>query len=282
MNKLSTYSLVKLYLSVAMAVFTGCATLDGPVAGGSGGGPLLPRNLLSTEDEIALGGQISAEVEKQERVLGDPALQQYVREIGARIARNAPRQDVPYTFTVIDNPTTVNAFALPGGHMYIYTGLLKLCENEAELASVMGHEISHVAAYHHGESMTRQYRIDLVTGVLLGSNRNGAVQMAADFAKAAGSARYSKNQEREADTMGLDLLFRAGYKPEAMMLFMEKMMAQEQQQGGRGMMLFSSHPATSERVNNLRAMIAQYPLDLRINAQLNSERYASEVLKRLN
>lgn len=275
MRKISISTIFSISIAVAIAfAVSGCATVEG------GGGPRI--NLLSTQDEIALGTQLSAEVEKQERVLDNPAIQAYVQGIGARVSRNAPRQDVPYVFTVIDNPTTVNAFALPGGHMYVYTGLMKLCENEAELASVMAHEIAHVAGHHHGEAMTRQYGMELVMSVLLGENPRMGAQIVGQLIGTAGAMRYSRQHEYEADSMGVDLLFRSGYKPEAMVSFMEKMLANEG--GGRSGMLnqvLASHPETANRIENLRTLTMQYPLDDRLAAPVYAERYQSEVLSKL-
>lgn len=240
-------------------------------------------NILSTEQEIALGDKMSAEVLANEKVLDDPAMQGYIKEIGARLARTSPRQDVPYEFTVIDNPETVNAFALPGGHMYIYTGLMKLCENEAQLASVMAHEIGHVAGHHHGESLTRQYGYSMLIGFILGDHSSQGAEMAAQLLGTVGELRFSRGQESEADRLGLDMLWRAGYKPDAMVAFMERMLENEQEQGrGRPALQFlSSHPATADRIAALQTLVAQYPADLRATSPVYAERYQQNVLNRL-
>src|SRR5690606_13798741 len=125
---------------------------------------------------------VAAQVEAQERVLQDPALQAYIDQVGQRIAANVDRREVTYQFKVIDAPATINAFALPGGYMYLYTGLLRMMENEAELASVMGHEIAHVTSKHHGEAMTRQYGVQFISNLLLGQQPGAAGQMARDLA----------------------------------------------------------------------------------------------------
>jgi predicted Zn-dependent protease len=240
-------------------------------------------NVLSTKDEIALGDKIAAEVEKNEKVLGDAAIQAYVGEIGARLARMSPRQDVTYKFTVIDNPETVNAFALPGGHMYIYTGLMKLCENEAQLASVMAHEIGHVAEHHHGESMTRQMGYEFLLSLILGDSSSTGAEVGAQLLAAWNESRYSRTQENESDRVGMDLLWRAGYKPEAMVTFMENMLRNEQQQGRArpAVKFLSSHPATSERIAQLKFLVQQYPADLRATSPVYAERYKANVLDRL-
>jgi len=240
-------------------------------------------NILSTEQEIALGEKMSQEIEANEKVLNDPAIQEYVAEIGKRLARTSPRQDVPYTFTVIDNPETVNAFALPGGHMYIYTGLMKLCENEAQLASVMAHEIGHVAAHHHGESLTRQYGYSVLIGFILGDRSSQGAELAAQIAGTIGELRFSRSQESESDRLGMDMLWRAGYKPEAMVAFMENMLQNEEQQGRArpAFKFLSSHPATSERIALLKSLVQQYPAGLRAASPVYAERYKAKVLDRL-
>jgi len=273
MKTLLHTSIAVCLLTLALAPLSGCATTEG----GEG------FNILSTQDEIALGDKVSKEVEKKEKILDDPGIQSYVQEVGARIAKQSPRTDVPYKFTVIDNPKTVNAFALPGGHMYIYTGLMKLCSNEAELASVMGHEIAHVAAHHHGESYTRQYGISLIESFILGDNPSANAELMAQILSTVGETKFSRTQENEADRMGMDFLWRAGYKPDAMVSFMEKMNATEQKEGRTpGVLKFlSSHPPTPERIAALQAEEQQYPADLRAKSPVYAERYQDKVLKRL-
>jgi len=253
---------------VLCLALTGCATIRS-----------LELNLLSTEKEIQLGGQLSAEVEKQEIVLDNAEMQAYVREIGGSLARFATRQDVEYTFTVIDAPDKVNAFALPGGYMYVYTGLMKICDNEAELAAVMAHEIGHVSGYHHGESISRQYGYNLIMSIILGENAGALAQLGAQIMGTAGAMFYSRENEREADSVGIDLLVQAGYNPGAMVGFMGKLLDEDQKRGGgRGLPIFASHPPTEERIERLETLAAQYPQDIRDNAPFHTERYRQNVL----
>ena len=239
-------------------------------------------NILSTEEEIALGREVAAEVEQQETVLDDAAVQAYVAQIGQRLARVSTRQDVPYVFKVIDAPDTVNAFALPGGNMYVYTGLMKLCQDEAELAAVMAHEIGHVAGHHHGESLTRTYGYGLITRILLGEAPDERAQVVAGLLGQAVTARYSREQEREADRLGMEFLFRAGYPPDAMISFMNKMRAEERKDGGRRWLpIFASHPPTTERLHLLHGLLAQYPPDLVAVSPRYADRYQQQALSRL-
>lgn len=253
------------------AVSIGCLTTPG----------MEPVNWVSTEQEVQIGQQIAQEVEKEQKLLDNPAMQEYVRGIGERLARVSTRQDVTYTFRVIDAPDTVNAFALPGGFMYIYTGLMRICDNEAELAGVMAHEMGHVAAHHHGESMTRMMGYQFwsqVAAALLGHEPSPSVQKAASLFVTGFEMRYSRQQEYEADRLGMEFMFRAGYKPDAMLSFMDKMMAEEQKRGtANPLPIFSSHPPTAERLRSLQALVSQYPPDMRSNSPVYTERYQTKV-----
>lgn len=249
----------------------GCETI--------GGGSF---NILSTQQEIALGKELAVEIEKKEKVLADSTIQNYVRGIGERLARVSSRQGVPYSFKVIDNPDTVNAFALPGGNMYFYTGLMKLCANEAELAAVMAHEMGHVAAEHHGRSMTRQYGYNLIAGVILGGEPAASAELVAGLIGTTVTMRFSREQEREADALGMEFLFRAGYNPGAMLTFMKKMQAEERKNGGGNWLpIFASHPPTQERLQLLKTLEQRYPQDLVANSPVYAERYRTTVLSRL-
>jgi len=238
-------------------------------------------NLLTTEEEVRLGAKVADQVEEQHTLLRDAAIQNYVDEIGARLARFSPRQDVPYRFEVIDDPDTINAFALPGGRLYVYTGLMRLCENEAQLASVMAHEIAHVAAKHHGEELTRQYGLNLLTRLALGEEPSRSAQTIAQIARVLPSTRWSRGQEREADVIGMRILASAGYAPDAMVAFMYRMGAYSQAAGQPQPLAFlSSHPATNERVANLQAIASRYPPEVR-DAPAYAQRYEQMVLRRL-
>lgn len=250
------------------AVISGCVTPSGE-----------PINLLSTAQELEIGRQLSAEVEKQEKLLDDAAVQSYVSDIGERLARVSTRTDVQYVFKVIDKPDEVNAFALPGGYMYLYTGLMKLCDNEAELAAVMAHEMGHVAARHHGESLTRQIGMEIISRILLGPNPAEARQILAALVGTAVGARFSRKDEREADQLGIEFLFRAGYDPGAMVAFMEEMLAEDQRRGRvRPLPIFATHPATENRMLYLQQMVDAYPLELRQKSPTYPERYQQRVL----
>jgi predicted Zn-dependent protease len=252
----------------------GCATVEG-------GGPAF--NMLTTQEEVEIGTQMAAQVEKQAKTLDDSVIQQYVRNIGQRLAQYAPRQDVSYIFTVIDDPDAMNAFALPGGHLYIFTGLLRFADNEAELAGVMAHEIAHVALQHHGQAISRQYARDTIQSMLLGESAAPAAQMAASLLNQGLGLRFSRENERQADALAMNMLYQAGYNPGGMLTFMDKMLRLEAQEGpGPSIPLLSSHPATSERIARLQGLMAQFPPNVAAQTAINRESYHQVVLSRLN
>ncbi len=260
-------------LAIIMAALAsgGCETLDGQ-----------PINLLNTQQEIQLGRELADEIEEREEILDDAAVQSYVREIGHRLAQHAHRQDVEYRFTVIDAPDTVNAFALPGGHMYVYTGLMKLCRNEAELAGVMAHEIGHVAARHHGEGITRMYGYSIVMRALLGEDPGTLTRIASQFLGTAGHAYFSRQNEREADQIAAALLWRAGYNPEALLGFMQQLEAYKAERGHTANIpLFATHPPTSERMHLISQYVSRFPREQRAQRPVHADRYHEKALDRL-
>lgn len=279
------YKVIVVSLVAALLVLCGCATLEEYTglslggSSGSGGGVISNLNFVSTEKEIKLGQEFSQEIEKEAVLLNNPAMSQYVSEVGQRLSAVAPRQDVPYSFKVIEAPETINAFALPGGYMYVYTGLMKLCSNEAELAAVMAHEIGHVSARHHGEMITRQTGMEVVSQIALGENPGAAAALAKQLFTTGVSARFSRQQEHEADSLAMDILYRAGYPPEAMISFMNKLMDLDQKQGGnRSLALFATHPSPENRIALLQTLLQNYPDAERQNRPYYEDRYFESVL----
>lgn len=269
--RLRSYACV-LLLASALLLSTGCLTTEGGKQ----------FNIISTQQEMELGRKMAEQLEREEKLLDDKVIQEYVSEIGRRLARHSPRTDVPYQFKVIDEDETINAFAMPGGYMYVYTGLLRMCDNEAQLASVMGHEIAHVASYHYGERATRIIGYQLIANIISGGSSATSAQLAAKYLPVFTELTFSRAQEREADRMGMDFLFRAGYKPESMVDFMGKLLEHERESGApRRLAFMSSHPATANRVADLQVLMEQYPVSLRNQNQTYADRYRTHVLNRL-
>lgn len=220
---------------------------------------------LSDRQEVQLGQQINAElVGRQVRLHRGASINQYVNEIGQRLAAQSSRPQIPYTFQVVDD-NSVNAFATMGGFVYVNTGLLRLAENEAQLASVMAHEIGHIAGRHAVNQMKEMAIASGAAGAL-GVNRNAAVSIGVDLALRRPNSRQS---EYEADQLGLRTLSRAGYSESAMVDFMGKLLRQSAVPT-----FLSTHPATNERINRLRQALQASPSG---GAGLDTAAYRSRI-----
>lgn len=234
---------------VVTALFTGCATDQSQIGG---------FNLISVGEEKQLGDKFAVEIEKEHRVVNDPEVQSYISEVGKRLLSGAQKVEFPFTFKVVEDPS-VNAFAIPGGHTYVNTGLIKAASSETELAAVMAHEINHVVARHATKQMTQQYGYALVLQLLLGQNPGMLSQLATQLFGKAGSMYYSRGMESQADYLGVETMYRAGYNPEGMVTFFEKLEALNKKEPGKLAQLFASHPLTSDRIENIRKEIAKLP-----------------------
>ncbi len=237
-------------------------------------------NIISTEEEIRLGKSLAVEIEKEQPVLNNPALTRYVSEVGRSVAARSERQDVPYSFKIIDNDDQVNAFALPGGPIYVYTGLLKHADNEAELASVLGHEVAHIAARHSTEQLTKSYGFYVVAQIVLGDDPIAVAEIARDIIGSLGMLKFSRDDEIEADRLGVHYIFRAGYSPNAMTSFQQKLGRLSSDNPSRTLNMLSTHPLSQDRVNAIREETAKLPPGRPV--KYYSERYKSIVNRHLN
>ncbi len=227
----------------------GCAINKGDVQG---------FNLISVEEEKQLGDKFALEVEKQHKVSPDRETTAYVDRIGRRLLASAREVQFPYTFKVVVDDS-INAFAVPGGHIYVNTGLIKAATSEDEVAAVMAHEINHAVARHGTRQMTQQYGYSLVLQLLLGDNPGMLTQLASSLFGTAGTMAYSRSMENQADYLGVETMAKAGYNPNGMLTFFTKLNAMSGQQSSQVEKFFSSHPETSERLGNVKAAIAQLP-----------------------
>ena len=212
-------------------------------------------NFYSLEKEIALGRQLAEEVERNAKIVDDPVISEYVNRIGQNIVNNSDAK-VPFTIKVIDSEE-VNAFALPGGFFYVNTGLIELAEDEAELAGVMAHEIAHVAARHGTRSATRAQLVQYATIPLLfiGGWAGYGIQQAANFAIPMTMLKFSRAFEEDADFLGVQYMYKAGYDPASMVQFFERLKAQEKKKKNFVARAFSSHPMTKSRIKKVQKTI---------------------------
>ncbi|HSA91507.1 MAG TPA: M48 family metallopeptidase [Terriglobales bacterium] len=218
-------------------------------------------NLFSREDEVTEGRKAAAEIEKELPILpeSDPVTR-YVQHLGAQLAQNTPEPQYPYTFKVV-NQKEINAFALPGGPIYVNLGTIQAADNEAELAGVMGHEISHVVMRHSTEqaskAMLAQLPLAILGGRLGGGIGGQLAQLGIVFGLNSVFLKYSRDAEREADLVGAGIIHDAGYNPHAVVTFFEKLQAESG--GGRGAEFFNSHPNPGNRAKLVGDEVATLP-----------------------
>lgn len=205
---------------------------------------------ISDGQEVELGQEINRELidSGQVKIYRDRSIENYINQIGRRLAQQSDRPGIPYTFQVVDDDS-INAFATMGGYVYINKGLISAADNEAELASVIAHEIGHIVGRHSIEQMRQRA---IAQGLLsaAGLDRSNAIQIGVELAL---SRPNSRSDELEADRFGLENLIRANYAPAGMISFMNKLL---QKNSGRSVPTFlSTHPATSDRIKALQARI---------------------------
>jgi predicted Zn-dependent protease len=215
-------------------------------------------NFYSLEKEIAMGKAYAQEVERSAKMVDDPVVTEYVNRVGQNLVRNSDAK-VPFTIKVIDSDQ-INAFALPGGFFYVNSGLILRADSEAELAGVMAHEIAHVAARHGTRNETKGEIAQMATIPLILLGPGGwagyGIYEGLNFAIPMSFLKFSRDNEREADYLGLQYMYKAGYDPNAFVTFFEKVEAEEKRQPGSVPKFFSTHPPTPERVVNIQKEIS--------------------------
>ena len=214
-------------------------------------------NFYSIPQEIALGKQLAEEVRRQSKLLDDPIATEYVNRLGQNLVRNSDAT-IPFTFEVIEGDR-LNAFALPGGFVFVYTGLIEAAETEAELAGAMAHEIAHVAARHHTRQATRGKIVDYATIplILMGGGAGAAVRQGASVAIPLSFLRFDRAFETEADMLGLQYMYKTGYDPTASIDLFERMLSLEKRKPGIIGRMFNTHPMTSDRIIQAQKNIAE-------------------------
>lgn len=209
-------------------------------------------NLFSTEQDVEIGKQVSKDAERQLKIISDGPVNAYINSLGQRLAAHAPGERYPYQFKVVDDKA-INAFALPGGFLYVNRGIFDHADNEAQLAGVIGHEIGHVALRHGTNQMSKSYAAKAplaLLGGVVGSDSLGGIiaQIGASFAANSVLLRFSRDAERQADLLGTQILYDSNYDPRAMVQFFEKIQASG---GSRGSDFFSSHPNPGNRIGSV-------------------------------
>jgi predicted Zn-dependent protease len=225
-------------------------------------------NWYTLERQIAMGKELSAQIESTSKLMKDPVITEYVNRIGQNLVRNSDSQ-VPFTIKVIESDD-VNAFALPGGFFYVDTGLILAADNEAELAGVMAHEIAHVAACHAARGRTRGQLLNMASLPLMmvGGPVGYAAYEGLAIATPLTIFKFSRKFESEADFLGVEYMYKAGYDPQALTSFFEKVKAMEKHKENPVARAFETHPQTPDRIRKTQDEIetllppeAEYKVD---------------------
>lgn len=206
--------------------------------------------VVTPEQEATLGKQFSAQIEQQVKIYDkDPAATAYINSLGQRLVKASPVAcSQKFVFQIVDNEE-VNAFAVPGGYCYVQVGLIRMAKSEAELASVMAHEIGHVTARHGAKDLSRNKAYDLAGQLALGENSGALAQTAASIVKSGVLLKHSRVDEFEADSLAVKTLARAGLNPKGMVTFFQKMdPSAKSGQSSSFSTLLSTHPPTGERI----------------------------------
>ena len=242
--------------------WVGAVALSGIIAGAGG---CASASSVSVQDEVQLGRQAAANVNRQLPIVGESAINRYINQLGNRIARQADPRGLTYNFYVV-NSDAVNAFALPGGYIYINRGLIDRADNLSELAGVLAHEIAHVTERHGVEQMVRAQNASTGVGlgaavytILTGSPPGQAAGAAVQIGGTGYLAKHGREAEREADLKGIEFVTRAGIHPRGMVTFFNELLAERKRNPNRLEQFFSTHPLTEERIENTNRAVQAIP-----------------------
>ena len=217
-------------------------------------------NFYSLDKEVALGRKMSAEVDREAKFVEDPVIVEYINRLGQNLVLHSDAK-VPFTIKVLE-ADDVNAFALPGGFFYVNKGLILAAENESELAGPMAHEIAHVAARHGVEQDTKGQLVQWGTIPLYifgGGWAGYAISNVLNFAIPLTFLKFSRGAEEEADMLAIQYLWAAGYDPNSMASFFEKLQTKEKKKPGTMAKIFSTHPVVDDRIDKVKALLVKFP-----------------------
>jgi predicted Zn-dependent protease len=216
-------------------------------------------NLYSLEKELALGRQMAAEMDRRSRLVADPILLEFINRITQNIVINSDVK-VPVTIKVIDS-YDINAFALPGGFLYLNRGLIDATENEAELAGVIAHEVAHIAARHGVENATKGILINwaAIPLIFFGGWGGFVVNQTASALIPLSYFKFSRGAEKEADRLAAQYLWKTGYDPQGLITFFEKLRASEKKYPGTLKKVYRTHPMNSDRIEDVQKLLVRFP-----------------------
>jgi predicted Zn-dependent protease len=242
---------MRIFSALAFVVFAVAACASSGVNKGD-------FNIVSYQEEWQLGAQLEQDIARQMPLVRDATVVNYVANIGRRIVAQTELAQAPWEFHVVADPD-LNAFNIPGGHVYVNTGLICASDNVAELAGVMGHEVSHGVARHATEQLSKAYGANILVGLALGANPPIYQQLLAQIVAGGTFAKFGRDAEREADQLGLLYMVNAGYDPHGMVTMFQELISRRRSTPGSVDKFFSSHPLTEERIQDVQAQIQQLP-----------------------
>ena len=240
-----------------IAVFFGAVSLASSCVTARSAETTLAKAFISDDEEGKLGLQVAGELQKQGvKYVTNPLVTGYVTSVANRVlvAAKRERPGLNWHVQVIDDPKTVNAFATPGGYLYVYTGLLLAADNEAELAGVWGHEAGHVVARHSARQLVNQYGLETVLGMAVGKQPGVLAKLGSSVLEKGALLAHSREDEDEADEYGARYAAAAGYAPQGLVQFFRKLAATEGR-SPRALQWISDHPATNNRIEHVNRYI---------------------------
>ena len=238
-------TLAFLPLGAVLVLGSGCEQLARPVSG---------VNFLSATQESEVAATFADEVASTQRLLRDPEVEDYVSDLGQSLVGTLREPEFRYTFAVVEDDA-INAFNIGGGYVFVHSGLLKEADTEGQVASVLAHEMGHQVKRHVAKAISRQQLFQVLAQVAVGANANQWLQLAANLGLTTGELYFGREAEREADSVMVELMLRAGYDPREALGLFGKLRALEKSEPGTVAKIFSSHPPTSERLAFVEAEI---------------------------
>lgn len=214
--------------------------------------------MMSTTQELELGQEVIQQLNAEMQYVNDPVVVSYIQDLGRKLWAYSPQGPVEPRFHVIRNDE-LNAFAVPGGDIFVHTGLIDAAEDEAELAGVIAHELGHVIRRHGAQHVSHQMGLEFVQQLVLGEDSGQVAQLVTQLLAAGVMTNYSREDEQEADDIAVRTLYAAGYDPMAMHSFFQKLVQQYGEQTGVVSTLFASHPPTTARMEYVQQLVRQLP-----------------------
>ena len=249
-SKLTSLYLTAVVLALMLTFPTGCSTLLVKA--------LSDVNIFTDAEELQFGKAYVAQHEKKVKLYTDPVVTNYINALGQSLVRHSKRSNIRYTFKVVDKKG-VNAYAVPGGFIYIHLDLIRMAKTESELAFVLGHEIGHIVGRHSMKRLTKVYGIEIIKRIILDEESSEAEKLIAEILAAGLLFRYSRDNERESDFYGVQNIYDAGISTEGAIGFFETLRNLQKREPSTLEKLVSTHPVHNERITNVRSHIRNLP-----------------------